>query len=165
MKTCWMMICAALICMAATTRADETAAPGEVVQKVRDAAAFLSSAGEDGLQEFMDQNSRWVWKDTYVFVLDCEKGVNAAHPIKPKMVGMKQVGLRDTDGKLFFAEFCNVAKRAKGGWVTYMWPKVGEKTPSRKITYVMQVPGTPYQVGAGIYDANAVMADLDNLIH
>lgn len=153
-----------LVCTASTALAGDTAAPKEVIQKVRDAAAYLLSAGEEGLGEFMDRKGRWVWKDTYVFVLNCQRGVNAAHPIKPQMVGMKQMGLRDTDGRLFFVEFCNVAKRTNGGWVAYMWPKVGEKIPSRKITYVMQVPGTPYQVGAGIYDADAAMADLEDLI-
>lgn len=164
MKKNWMLLSVMICCVGANVYADEKAGPREVVEKVREAAAFIESAGEKGLEEFMDKNSRWVWKDTYVFVLDCEKGVNAAHPIKPKMVGMKQLGLRDTSGKLFFAEFCSVAKKPNGGWVEYMWPKVGEKTPSRKITYVMQVPGTPYQTGAGIYDENASMAELEKLL-
>ncbi|MEE4356830.1 MAG: cache domain-containing protein [Desulfococcaceae bacterium] len=165
MKKIGMMLCMLFCCAALTAYAEEKAKPQEVVQKVREAAEFLASAGEKGLEEFMDKNSRWVWKDTYVFVLNCEKGINAAHPIRPKMVGMKQMGLKDTNGKLFFAEFCNAVKEAKGGWVNYMWPRVGERTPSRKITYVMQVPGTPYQVGAGIYEGNVSMEDLKKMLN
>jgi len=145
--------------------AEETATPREVIDKVRDAAAFLSQAGESGVAEFQDPDGRWVWKDTYVWVLQCEKGTNAAHPIKPKLVGMQLMGLKDPTGKLFFAEFCDVAKQANGGWVEYMWPKVGEKKPSRKITYVLQVPNTPYQVAAGIYDETAEIGELNALIN
>ncbi len=164
MKKRRMMVCVMVGFVAVNAWAGEKATPREVIEKVREAADFLVSAGEKGLAEFMDKDGRWVWKDSYVFVLNCEKGVNAAHPIKPQMAGMKQLGLRDTNGKLFFAEFCNLAKKPKGGWVDYMWPKVGEKTPSRKITYVLQVPGTPYQVGAGIYEADASMDELEKML-
>lgn len=163
-RIAWTMVFLMTWGVAASALAGENATPEEVIQKVREAAAYLESAGDPGLEAFMDKTSRWVWKDTYVFVLNCENGVNAAHPIKPQMVGMKQIGLRDTDGKLFFAEFCNLAKNPKGGWVDYMWPKVGEKTPSRKVTYVLQVPGQPYQVGAGIYETSLPMADLEKLL-
>lgn len=130
----------------------EQATPAEVYAKVKQASEFLQKTGEKGLEEFMDINSRWVWKDTYVWVLQCEKGINAAHPIKPGLVGKKLMGIKDTKGKLFFAEFCSFRDNSNGGWVEYMWPKIGEKTLSRKITYILQVPGTPYQVAAGIYN-------------
>ncbi len=144
--------------------AEEKATPKEVVGKIKAAAAFLAEKKDGGLPEFMDKAGRWVWKDTYVFILHCEKGTCAAHSIKPKLVGMKLMGIKDTNGKLFFAEFCDVVKNPKGGWVEYMWPKVGEKTPSRKITFVLQVPGTPYQVAAGIYDDKVSLEDLNKLI-
>ena len=144
--------------------AQEQASPEDVVSKVREAAEFLSQSGNEGLKEFMDPKGRWVWKDTYVWVLHCDKGTNAAHAIKPKLVGMPLLGIKDTKGRLFFAEFCNVAKNTKGGWVEYAWPKVGEKKPSRKITYILPVPGTPYQVGAGIYDENISLDTLNQMI-
>ncbi len=144
--------------------AAETATPGEVVAKVKEAARFLSEKGREGLQAFMDPEGPWVWKDTYVWVLHCESGTNAAHAIKPQLVGMNLMGIRDTSGKLFFAEFCKTAKEPRGGWVSYMWPKVDERTPSRKITYVVQVPGTDYQVAAGIYDETAEPSALEKLI-
>ena len=147
-----------------SAHAAEKATPQEVVQKVKEAATFLSKAGDSGLPEFMDKNGRWVWKDTYVWVLHCAKGTNAAHPIKAELVGMKLMGIKDTTGKFFFAEFCNVYKKPNGGWVEYMWPKVGERKPSRKITYVLSVPNTPYQVAAGIYDDKATLVQLNKLI-
>jgi len=143
----------------------DPATPKEVVDKVKAAADFLSQSGDSGLEQFMDKSGGWVWKDTYVWVIHAEAGTNAAHPIKPKLVGMQLMGLKDPTGKLFFAEFCDVAKQANGGWVEYMWPKVGEKKPSRKITYVLQVPNTPYQVAAGIYDETAEIGELNALIN
>jgi len=40
------------------------------------------------------------------------------------------------------------------GWVDYMWPKPGEKSPSKKVSYVKgaKMPtGEVVIVGAGIY--------------
>ncbi|CCK81932.1 cache domain-containing protein [Desulfobacula toluolica] len=150
--------------MAPCVFATDNATSEEVVAKVKDAAAFLNKTGDNGLAEFMDRNGRWVWKDTYVWVIHAEKGTDAAHPIKPKLCGMQLMNIKDTNGKYFFAEFCDVANRPNGGWVDYMWPKVGEKTPSRKITYVLQVPNSPYQVAAGIYNDAATIDELNQLI-
>ena len=140
------------------------ATPEDVIAKVKDAAVFLSKNGDKGLEAFMDRNGQWVWKDTYVWIIDAAKGTDAAHPIKAKLVGMPLMSIKDTSGKYFFAEFCDVATRPNGGWVDYMWPKVGEKKPSRKITYVLQVPNSPYQVAAGIYDDKATIDELNKLI-
>jgi len=164
MKKKCMILCLAICCIAVNAYADENAAPQKAIQKVREAAAFITSAGEEGLREFMDKNGRWVWKGSYVFVLYCEKGTVAAHSMKPKLVGKNLMGLKDTNGKLFFAEFCNAAKKPKGDWVEYTWPKIGEKTPSRKMAYVGQVPGTPYQVIAGLYDENASVEEWEKMI-
>ncbi len=139
--------------------ASDQATPEDVIGKVKEAAVFLSNAGDGGLQEFMDRNGRWVWKDTYVWVIHAEKGTDAAHPVKAKLVGMPLMSIKDTNGKYFFAEFCDMATKSNGGWVDYLWPKVGEKKPSRKITYVLQVPGSPYQVAAGIYDDIITVCD------
>lgn len=166
MKKIYIIVLAACACFlsASLFSGERKASPGEVVEKVNKAADFLAEEKDAGISKFMDKNGEWVWKDTYVWILHCEKGTNAAHAIKPKLVGMQLMGIKDTNGKLFFAEFCDVANDPKGGWVEYMWPKVGEKTPSRKITYVRQVPGTPYQVAAGIYDENVSLKELKKLI-
>ena len=60
--------------------------------------------------------------------------------------------LKDVNGKMFFAEFVNVAKDKGEGWVDYMWPKPGDKTPVPKVTYVYKVPDFPVAVAAGIYE-------------
>ena len=77
---------------------------------------------------------------------------------------MQYTGLKDKHGNLFFLQFCEMTKDPKGGWVEYWWPKVGDKRASRKITYVTQVPGTKYQVGAGVYDENLDIQKLKEFI-
>ncbi|MGA2936010.1 MAG: cache domain-containing protein [Syntrophobacteraceae bacterium] len=52
--------------------------------------------------------------------------------------------------------FCNERCRQKkgSGWVDYMWPKPGEKTPSLKVSYVklVKVDGEDLVLGCGVYD-------------
>ncbi len=50
--------------------------------------------------------------------------------------------------------------RLHGGWFEYPFPKPGEKGPSRKVTYMLAVPGTPYVVGAGVYDETVTLEQL-----
>jgi cytochrome c len=143
---------------------EEEATPQEVIDKINAAAAFLAEKGAAGIEEFQDPKGRWVWKDTYIWVLQCEKWQNVAHPLNAKLVGVDLKMIKDTNGKLFYIEFCGAAKQPKGGWVEYMWPKPNEKEAQRKITYVLQVPGQAYQVAAGIYNATITLEDLDKLI-
>ncbi|GEM_PF-1318024 len=127
------------------------ATPGDIVKKLRKAAAYLSLTGESGLAEFNRKHGPWVWKDTYIFVFNCSKGTIAAHPTDPHLIGKNMMGLKDMRGNFFFVQLCESARKPGGDWIEYWWPKPGEKKPSRKISMMIQVPNTPYQVGAGIY--------------
>ncbi len=154
--------------------AEEMATPQECIQKTQEAAKFLSEEvakgpeAEKAALAYLNkqENNRFVWKDTYVWVLccDCEPKTNAAHPINQKIVGPDLTGMKDKQGNLFFLQFCETSKNQKGGWVEYWWPKVGEKKASRKITYVVKVPGTKYQVGARVYDDSLDAQGLSKLI-
>ena len=55
------------------TAQQDHATPEEVVAKVREAARYLAETGEKGLARFKGKGSEYVWKDTYVFVSDCDK--------------------------------------------------------------------------------------------
>ncbi len=141
----------------------EKATPQEVVQKVQQAANTLSQSGEAGLAQFNQKEGPWVWKDTYIFVFDCAKGMIAAHPMRPDLVGEDAMSLKGTKGKKFFGELCQATTNPSGVWVEYWWPKPGEKEGSRKISYALKAGNTPYVVGAGIYDDKATIADLQKL--
>src|SRR2546425_8258237 len=106
--------------------AQDKATSQEVVAKVKEAASKLSKTGD--LAQFNQKQSPWVWKDTYIFVEDCDKKVVAAHPIKPEQIGQDLMSIKDTSGKNLYQEgFCDAARKPSGVWLEYRWPKPGEK--------------------------------------
>ncbi|MBC7360088.1 MAG: cache domain-containing protein [Desulfacinum sp.] len=128
------------------------ATPKEVVAKVSEAAQLLADKGEGAFAEISDRNGRFVWKDSYCFVLDLA-GTVVAHPIKPNLVGKNLMNVKDIKGKLVVAEYVSIAKSPEGsGWSEYWWPKPGEKAPSMKVSYIMKVPGRDLLVAGGLYD-------------
>ena len=142
----------------------DKATPQEVVAKVREAASTLSKTRD--LSQFKQKQGPWVWKDTYIFVDDCDKKVVVAHPIMPERVGQDLTSIKDTKGKALYPDveaFCNAAKKPSGTWIEYWYPKPGEKQGSRKISYYLSAPGTPYVVGAGVYDDEASIDELSKL--
>ncbi|RPI72427.1 MAG: hypothetical protein EHM45_22255 [Desulfobacteraceae bacterium] len=140
------------------------ATPEELVKVVRAAAEFLSKKGDAGLPEFRNKQGRWVWKDAYIFVHNHQNGLVVAHPMKPSDEGTPFMAVKDYRGTAFFVRGSEVAKNHRGGWIEYWWPKPGKKKPSRKVTYIMRVPNTPYQLGAGAYDDKLSITDLEQLL-
>ena len=137
---------------AAPAMADETASKEECVVKCREAAALINSQGlEKAVQQIGDQNGPFVWKDSYVFLMNMD-GKMLAHPFKPELTKKDHVLLMaDPTGKALFVHFVNLARSSGEGWVEYMWPKPGKDTPRKKITYIYRVPDTDLFVGAGVY--------------
>lgn len=145
----------------------ESASPEEVYEKVNMAATVLENLGQEGLEAFMDPKGEFVWKDTYVWVLDCQHWTNAAHPMNHKLVGMplKDIQCKKT-GKKFFQAFCEVSQKPYGGWIEYWWPKPGKPADQlfRKIAFVIQVPNQPYQVASGIYNEAVSLEELNKTL-
>jgi cytochrome c len=142
------------------------ATPRDVVAKVREAASTLSKTGD--VKQFDERQGPWVWKDTYIFIYDCDKKVMAAHPIKPEMIGVEISSIKDAkSGKVIIpdaASFCKTVKDTPAGvWKVFWWPKPGEKEPSRKVAYYLQAKGTPYVAIAGVYDDKTTIAEASKL--
>jgi cytochrome c len=138
----------------------------DVVSKVREAASTLSKTGD--LAQFDQRQGPWVWKDTYIFIYDCDKKVMAAHPIKPEMIGQEISSIKDAkSGKIIIpdaATFCKTVKGTPSGvWKEFWWPKPGEKEPSRKVAYYLSAKGTPYVVIAGVYDDKTTIEEASKL--
>jgi hypothetical protein len=138
----------------------------EVIAKVREAASTLSKTGD--LAQFNQKQGPWVWKDTYIFIQDCDKKVMAAHPIKPEMIDQDISSVKDAKtGKSIYPDsvaYCKTVQDSPSGvWGDYWWPKPGETEPSRKITYHRSARGTPYIVNAGIYSDTATVKELSKL--
>ena len=154
------------IALCATAVGQDHATAQEVVAKVKEAASTLSKTGD--LAQFNQKQGPWVWKDTYIFIQDCNKKIMAAHPIKPEMIGQEISSVKDAKtGKSIYPDseaYCKMVQDSPSGtWGEYWWPKPGEKEPSRKITYHLSAKGTPYIVNAGIYDDKATVKELSKL--
>jgi signal transduction histidine kinase len=152
-----------------TARAEQDrATPQEVIQRVQGAAQDLAKSGEAGLATFSNKNATSVWKDSYIFVLSCEGGtaVGIANPVRPEPMGtpMAQIlTFGPKSGEQIAADFCAAGRQPHGGWVEYNFPKPRETQTTRKVSYLLAAQGTPYVVGAGLYDENAKIDDLDRL--
>lgn len=142
----------------------ERADADEVVAKVRKAVALIEELGDAAFAPLADPSSGYVWKDTYVFVVNCDADRVMANPAFPERVGGDIKQHTDYSGRRYGSDLCVTAAKDGGGWVEYVWLTPGGDTPRRKVSFVMSVPGRPYQVGAGIYDPTTSVADLDRKV-
>jgi cytochrome c len=153
-----------LLSLSTTGFAAESASPEEVIAKVKEAAAYIAANGDSVLPEFDNPKGPWVWKDTYVFVMDCPNDRYAGHPM-PDVLNTRISEVVDATGKHIGVTECRMSEEnPKGGWVEIMWPKLGQTAPERKICYVYKIPGLPYTVGSGIYEPTMTMEQLNALI-
>ncbi len=135
---------------AEATQSKEAKGIAAVVDK---AATLTESKGKTAFSEFKKKGSEWLRGDNYVFIADMN-GVILMHPANPELETKSILDLKDANGKAFMREFVETAKTKGSGWVEYMWPKPGEKTPSKKLSYIKRAKlpeGETVIVGAGIY--------------
>ncbi|MCB1905915.1 MAG: cache domain-containing protein [Rhodocyclaceae bacterium] len=137
----------------------------EVIAKVREAAQYLHDKGQAAYADF-NNNARWVWKDSYVFVFSCRDDRMIAHPLRPDLIGKPILQMEDDKGTHLFKDLCTAGNKSQGGWVEYLWPKPGEGNASRKITYSLKTSVSfqpDVRVAAGIYEGTMSMKELDTL--
>jgi len=77
-----------------------------------------------------------------------------------ELIGKPVTALKDIKGNPAFELLCAATQSPSGVSAEYWIPKPGEKEGSRKISYGLMAPGTPYVVGAGIFDAGTTMGEL-----
>ncbi len=141
------------LCLAALALAD-SATKGEVITKVKEAATMITNKGQDAaFKEINNKKGKFVWKDTYVFVLDLE-GTLVARAFRQGAIGMNLMNWKDKSDppRQPIKDMVDVAKNKGEGWVEYMNPKPGEEGLYKKISYIYKVPGQNLIVGAGIYE-------------
>ncbi len=152
-KVAYLVIAVSMVfLMAAQCLAGAGATREEVITKCQEAAKMIQDKGIEAAKAAIgDKKGPFVWKDTYVFLMDMDAKM-LAHPIKPELIQRNDLlQVKDTAGKPLFLEFVEVANSKGKGWVNYMWPKPGQEKPAAKSSYIYRVPGTQYIVGAGIY--------------
>lgn len=132
----------------------KSATVAECIEMSKKAAEMILQDKDAALVEISKKNGQFVWKDSYVFVMDL-KGKMLAHPMMPGLMKMKSLlstpDKNPTEPKMLFVDFVVTAGTKGEGWVEYMWPKPGSTKPSIKETYIYRVPGTSMFTGAGIY--------------
>ena len=125
----------------------------QIVALVEKAAALTESKGNAAFPEFQEKGSEWLKGETYIFIADMN-GTILMHPANPELETKSILDMKDANGKTFMREFVETAKTKGSGWVEYMWPKPGEKKPSKKLSYIKRAKmpnGETVLVGAGIY--------------
>lgn len=122
------------------------------LEAVNDAAYVIRIEGLSAFDKLRDPTSEFVFKDTYIFVLDTSYTLLVNQPFH-ELEGKNLYDIQDATGKYFFREFVQVATEDGSGWVFYQWPKPGETKPSNKCSYVKKIAtkGNTYIVGTGIY--------------
>lgn len=154
-KKIWPQAFVVLAIAAAVTTtafARETATPREVVQQVKRAARLLVENEPEALRQLRDPMSSFRWKDSYVFVVSCQENTVIANAAFPDRVGTQIKEHVDYAGMHYGLQLCAISELRGSGWLEYSWLPVGGDEPRRKVSFVTNVPGTAYQVGAGIYD-------------
>lgn len=147
-----ILVVAIGLLLAGTVLAD-SATKAECMAKGKETAQFINEKGLDAaVAELNKKDGKFAWKDSYVFLMDFD-GKMLGHP-NPKLVGANTLEMTDKaeKGKPIFKEFIAVAKDKGEGWVDYMWPKPGETTPVKKVSFIYRVPGKDLLVGAGYYE-------------
>jgi len=151
-KNLIVLFCLIFGLSATSALAEDAATKEECVIKSHEAAAMINTQGlEAAIKAISDPRGPFVWKDSYVFLMDL-KGKMLAHPFQPELTKMDNVLLlTDPTDKAMFVHFVNLARKSGQGWVEYMWPKPGKSSPSKKLTYIYRVPDHDLLVGAGVY--------------
>ena len=121
----------------------------QAVAMVDKAVKYLQANGKDkAFAAFDDPKGQFVKGDLYVYVLDF-KGVILSHGVTKTLIGQHFIDIRDTDGKLFFREIIDVAKKKGSGWVDYKWTNPVTKKVEPKSVYLKK--SGDYIVSCGIY--------------
>jgi signal transduction histidine kinase len=152
-KALCIVACLFTLCVFCTAAlADgEKATKEECVTKVKEVAKLAQEKGVNfAIEAVMAPKSAYVWKDSYVFIVDVN-GKVLAHPTSPKMVGQNAMGWKDSNGKLYVAEYVQLGKEKGEGWVEFMWVVYATKDIKPKQCFVYRAPGTDALILAGVY--------------
>jgi hypothetical protein len=117
-----------IVALPSVAVSQDKATAQEVVAKVKEAASTLSKTGD--LAQFNQKQSPWVWKGTYIFVHDCDKKVNAAHPFKPEQIGQDLTSIKGTDGKSLYPD--PEAFAMQRGSLRVSGSSIGGRSPARR---------------------------------
>jgi cytochrome c len=126
----WLMVALVLFVFGlSTASAGDFATKEECVQKCAEVAKIVTEKGSDeAIKLVNDVSERFVWKDTYVYIMDLEATI-LAHGPQPKFIGKNIMGLKDpiTKKPWYPAVFEKIKAGTSSGWFDYHWKKPNAK--------------------------------------
>lgn len=154
-KVILMILIPVLLMLPAAGLAEDDATRAEIIEKCKEAAEMALAEGKEAaIAEIGNPEGRFVWKNTYVFLMDFD-GNMLAHPMIPQLTEKGSLfhvaDKNPKKPKMIFVEFVEIAKNNGEGWIWYQWPKPNSRDAVDKFTYIRRVGFTDMLVGAGIY--------------
>ncbi len=132
--------------------AEDTATKDECVTKVAGVIQIVNQqSAQAAIDQVNDTSSSFVWKDTYVYIMDLN-GTIVAHGPQPKFIGKNLMGLKDpvTKQPWYPALFEKIkADENSKGWFDYHWKKPNAEGVYKKECYYERAGDLV--VFAGIY--------------
>ncbi len=121
----------------------------EMVQFVKEAAAFAKKVGKDAaLKEFSNPTGKFQKGELYIYAYDFT-GTCVAHGQKASLVGKNLIKFKDQKGKEMIKELVETAQKGSG-FVDFHWQNPVSKKVEPKIGYVEKIDDS-YWIGSGIY--------------
>jgi signal transduction histidine kinase len=149
-----VMLLQACLLLPTIALAEEGASRDEIIEMCKKAEELLLTNKDAGIAEITKADGQFVWKNTYVFLMDFD-GNMLAHPMVPQLMEKGPLfhvtDKNKEEPKKIFVEFVDIAKNNGEGWIWYMWTKPNSREVSDKFTYIRRVGFTDLLVGAGIY--------------
>lgn len=154
-KLILMVLLPFLLLLPSVPLAEERATRAEIIEKCNEAAALVLAEGKEAaIALISDPQGRFVWKDTYVFLMDFDGNI-LAHPVIPQLMQkgplLDLVDKNKVKPKKIIVEFINIAKTNSEGWIWYRWPKPNSREDADKFTFIKRVGFTDMAVGAGMH--------------
>lgn len=132
--------------------ATDIATKEECVDKVAQVIQAIQQQGpEEAIRQVNDVKGPFVWKDSYVYMMDLN-GTIVAHGPQPKFIGKNLMGLKDpvTMQPWYPALFEKIrADNDAEGWFDYNWKKPNEDGVFKKSCYYQRAGDVV--VFAGVY--------------
>ena len=120
-----ILIWCLLVPIAALAIADEVATMDECVQKCSDVVDIINTKGaEEAIRQVNDKSGAFIWKDTYVYIMDLTATI-VAHGPQPKFIGKNLMGLKDpiTKNPWYPEVYKRIEAGDNSGWFDYHWKK------------------------------------------
>lgn len=125
----------------------------QVKGKVNLACKMVEQQGSVFFQEFYNPDSGFLFEDKYIYVHD-DLGIILVDGAFPEVdEGKSSMNNKDAKGKYLGLAIQDMGLNRGEGWVSYYWPKPGEKEPSLKYAFIKKAvfEGKIYVIGMGFY--------------